>query len=155
VRTIDDWLAEYNESHQHPGNKLLHWFCVPLIVVSLIGLLCALPVPGSAGDLPLTANWGVLIVLATLCYYFLLSPLLALGMVIIAVLVLAAVSWLNSLATHMWMICAVIFGVSWIGQFWGHVLERKSPSFFKDVQFLMIGPLWLLAHTYRRLGIRY
>jgi uncharacterized membrane protein YGL010W len=38
------------------------------------------------------------------------------------------------------------FVIAWIGQ---------RPSFFKDTQFLMIGPLWLLADVYRRLGIRY
>jgi uncharacterized membrane protein YGL010W len=34
-------------------------------------------------------------------------------------------------------------------------LEGKRPSFFKDVQFLLIGPLWLVAALYRRLGISY
>ncbi len=50
---------------------------------------------------------------------------------------------------------AVLFVAAWIGQFIGHMIEGKRPSFFKDIQFLMIGPLWLLADVYRRLGIRY
>ena len=48
-----------------------------------------------------------------------------------------------------------IFVAAWIGQFIGHAYEGKRPSFFKDVQFLLIGPLWLLAALYRRLGIPY
>ncbi|MEJ1960555.1 MAG: Mpo1-like protein [Gammaproteobacteria bacterium] len=48
-----------------------------------------------------------------------------------------------------------IFVTAWIGQFIGHALEGKQPSFFKDVQFLLIGPLWLVAALYRRLGIHY
>jgi uncharacterized membrane protein YGL010W len=45
--------------------------------------------------------------------------------------------------------------VAWIGQFIGHAYEGKRPSFFKDVKFLMIGPLWLVAALYRRLGLKY
>ena len=45
---------------------------------------------------------------------------------------------------------AAVFVLAWIGQFVGHKVEGKKPSFFKDVQFLMIGPLWLLADVYRR-----
>jgi len=48
-----------------------------------------------------------------------------------------------------------LFVLAWIGQFIGHAIEKKRPSFFKDVQFLMIGPMWLLANVYRRLGIRF
>ena len=63
--------------------------------------------------------------------------------------------WLDSLATPLWQICLVVFVLAWIGQFYGHMAEGKRPSFFKDVQFLMIGPLWLLSFVYRRLGIRF
>ena len=39
-------------------------------------------------------------------------------------------------------------------QFIGHAVEGKRPSFFKDLQFLLIGPIWLLSNLYRRVGIR-
>ncbi|HYJ41455.1 MAG TPA: Mpo1-like protein [Steroidobacteraceae bacterium] len=55
----------------------------------------------------------------------------------------------------MWLTCLVIFAIGWVGQFIGHAIEGKRPSFFKDLQFLLIGPLWLLGHLYRRLGIGY
>lgn len=54
----------------------------------------------------------------------------------------------------LWSICVAPFVAAWIGQFIGHAIEGRRPSFFKDIQFLMIGPLWLLADAYRRLGIR-
>ena len=57
-------------------------------------------------------------------------------------------------ALPLWSVCLFLFVAAWIGQFIGHAIEGKRPSFFKDVQFLMIGPLWLLADVYRRLGIR-
>jgi uncharacterized membrane protein YGL010W len=49
----------------------------------------------------------------------------------------------------------VLFVLAWVGQFIGHRIEGKRPSFFQDLQFLLIGPLWLLADLYRRLGVRY
>ena len=49
----------------------------------------------------------------------------------------------------------MIFVVAWIGQFIGHKIEGKKPSFFEDLQFLLIGPMWLLADLYRRAGISY
>jgi len=48
-----------------------------------------------------------------------------------------------------------IFLVAWVGQFYGHRIEGKKPSFLKDLQFLMIGPAWLLHFIYRKAGIRY
>jgi uncharacterized membrane protein YGL010W len=55
----------------------------------------------------------------------------------------------------LWVICIVIFIVAWIGQFYGHKIEGKKPSFLKDVQFLLIGPAWLMHFVYKRLGIPY
>jgi uncharacterized membrane protein YGL010W len=49
----------------------------------------------------------------------------------------------------------VVFVLAWIGQFIGHHIEGKKPSFFKDIQFLMIGPIWLLGFVSRRMGISY
>ena len=62
---------------------------------------------------------------------------------------------LAALATPLWQSCLAIFVVAWIGQFVGHAVEGRRPSFFKDLQFLLIGPLWLLSFAYRRLGLRY
>jgi uncharacterized membrane protein YGL010W len=54
-----------------------------------------------------------------------------------------------------WAICLTLFVVAWIGQFIGHKIEGKKPSFFKDVQFLLIGPAWLLSKVYRKAGQRF
>lgn len=36
------------------------------------------------------------------------------------------------------------FVVAWIGQFYGHKIEGKKPSFFEDLQYLLIGPVWVI-----------
>ena len=48
-----------------------------------------------------------------------------------------------------------VFILAWIGQFIGHKIEGKKPSFFEDIQFLLIGPAWLLSFIYKKLGIKF
>lgn len=155
MRSIHAWLTEYGESHQHPTNKLIHWICVPLIVLSLIGLLWSIPVPTVLPGLPLLANWATLFIALALVYYLLLSPPLALGMLVFSVVVIGITAWLDTFALPLWLIAVIIFVLAWIGQFIGHKIEGRKPSFFKDLQFLLIGPLWLLAFIYRRFDWHY
>ena len=155
MRTVTQWLGEYGASHQNPTNKLLHWLCVPPIVLSVMGFLWALPVPASFSALSPELNWATLIAALALVYYLILSPALALGVLLAFAALLAITHSLAQLPWPLWLTSLAIFVVAWIGQFIGHAIEGKRPSFFKDVQFLLIGPLWLLAAAYRRLGIAY
>jgi uncharacterized membrane protein YGL010W len=155
MKSVDQWLAEYGESHRHRGNKVLHWICVPVIVVSLIGLLWSLPVPAAWREISPLLNWGVLLMLFGVAYYVAMSWSLAIGMVVFVTVVIGTIVWLERLPGSLWATCIALFVVAWIGQFIGHHYEGKRPSFFKDIQFLMIGPLWLLSFIYRKLRIPY
>ncbi len=152
-RSAQAWFDEYSESHRNPTNKLLHWVCVPLILLSVLGLLWALPIPAAFREVSPLLNWGALVALAAVLYYFTLSASLGFGMSLMILAMLAIIYWLDQLPVPLWVSCVTLFVVAWIGQFIGHAVEGKRPSFFKDVQFLMIGPLWLLAHVLRRAGI--
>ena len=155
MKTIDQWLDEYNESHQNRVNKILHWICVPLIMLSLLGLLWSISIPLGIHSLTISLNWAIVLVIFSLIFYFIISPPLTFGMLMVSIAMLWALQILSGLSTPLWLVSVVIFVVSWIGQFIGHQYEGKSPSFFKDVQFLLIGPLWLLSFIYRKLGIPY
>ena len=155
IQSVQSWLDEYGESHQNLTNKAIHWIFVPLIALSLIGVLWDLPVPAAFADISPVMNWGMLFMMASVVYYFIMSPKLAVGMVLLMIVFALVLGWLDRLATPLWQICIAVFVLAWIGQFIGHIAEGKRPSFFKDLQFLMIGPLWLLSFIYQRLGIRY
>jgi uncharacterized membrane protein YGL010W len=155
MRTVEQWFGEYGESHTHPRNEVLHFICVPAIVMTVIGFLWAIPVPTAFAAVSPWLNWGTISVALAVVYYFTLSVPLGIGAAVGLAVLLGVVSWLDTLAWPLWLTCTVVFVVAWIGQFIGHAIEGKRPSFFKDVQFLMIGPLWLLGHVYRRLGINY
>ena len=155
MKTIEQWLDEYNESHQNRINKILHWICVPLIMLSLFGLLWSVSIPIGIDNLSFSLNWAIVIMVFALIYYFLISPKLTLGMLLVSATMFLVLKALSSLYTPLWLISVVVFILAWIGQFIGHKYEGKSPSFFKDLQFLLIGPLWLLSIIYRKLGIHY
>ncbi|HEY6642082.1 DUF962 domain-containing protein [Povalibacter sp.] len=155
MRTVNQWLSEYGESHRDPTNKWLHWICVPVIVISLVGLLWSVPVPAAFSDISPLLNWGTILLAAGVLYYFAISWSLALGMVLFVGVVVLAILGLQELPWSLRSVCLTLFVVAWIGQFIGHHYEGRRPSFFKDVQFLMIGPLWLLSFIYRQFGIRY
>jgi uncharacterized membrane protein YGL010W len=151
---VTELLGEYAADHRNPVNQQLHAVCVPLIVVSLIGLLWSIPVPAAAGGLPPYVNWATLGLVLALAWYLRLSVPLGLGMAIALALGLAVVGALAGLQAPLWLTSAAIFVIGWIGQFVGHVFEGRRPSFFRDLRFLLVGPLWVLAKLYRRLGIR-
>ena len=141
MRKIDDLFERYGESHRNPANKAIHWICVPLITWSVLAALWAWS--------PIAAYVGIGLALA---FYAWLSPPIALGMFAVVALMVYP---LTILGTNVLAIAAVVFALAWIGQFIGHLVEGRKPSFFEDVKFLLVGPAWLLASVYRRAGIRY
>jgi len=141
TRRIDELFARYGESHRNPANKAIHWVCVPLITWSVIALLWSwTPIAAYA------------LIAASIAFYALLSPVIAVGMLGVSA---ALVYPLTFLGTHALLAAVVVFVAAWIGQFIGHRIEGRKPSFLDDVKFLLIGPAWLLGHVYRRFGIAY
>ena len=152
MKTVREWLDEYSSNHANPVNRRFHFVCIPPIAFSVV---CALKaIPAGAWINSAWLNPASVSIVAALAYYAWLSWRLAIGLVVIlgafyaGALAIAAAAGSNLI----WAALA-IFVVGWIGQFIGHHIEGTRPSFFKDLQFLLIGPLWELAHVYRRLGI--
>ena len=141
-RQIDALLAKYSESHLNPANEVIHFVCIPLIVFSFLGMLWAAH--------PLAA---LAVTIVSLVYYFRLSVPFAFGMLLMSGVMLWILSILPQ--AHMLEISLGIFVVAWIGQFIGHKIEGKKPSFFDDLRFLLIGPLFVLSFLYRRFHIAY
>ncbi len=159
MRSIQSWFDEYGHSHQNPTNKLIHWVCVPLIFFSVLGLLAAIPVPWLKDLFP--ESWQAYIHLATVLvllgigFYLRLSLPMAAGIILFCALCLHIIALVETSTLALWLVSLIIFVAAWIGQFIGHKIEGAKPSFLKDLQFLLIGPAWLLGFVYRKLGIKY
>lgn len=153
---LDSLLTEYGDSHRNAVNKAIHWLCVPVIAWTVVALLWWLPFPLYEGALGIPLNWAIVVLVLAQAYWFSLSWRLGLGLLVynlfmiqLTVLVELSAPW------PLWQVAVVLFVTSWIGQFIGHVFEGRRPSFFKDLQFLLIGPAWLMAALYRVMGLRY
>lgn len=154
MQGIQQWLDEYAVSHQNPTNKTIHWICVPLIFFSIVGFFYSIQFPVKlVGDMNL--NVAIPMLVGVTIYYFTLSRTLWLGMFLFSLICLAGCYAIQSAGLPVWAVCIGIFVTAWIGQFYGHSVEGKKPSFLKDLQFLMIGPAWLMSFIYKRIGVAY
>jgi len=141
MRTLKDWLNLYGESHQNKTNKLIHKLCVPLIMLSLLGLLSIIP---SAMISPF--NFSHVFISLTLIFYVLLKWwLLPLMLLFVApMLYINHVVNLKMASNDALILWVVVFVAAWVGQFVGHKIEGKKPSFLDDLSFLLIGPMWVI-----------
>ncbi|MEJ5989821.1 Mpo1-like protein [Ramlibacter sp. PS3R-8] len=141
TRKVDQLLAHYGESHRHPTNERIHFVAIPLIMLSLLGLLFA------------AHPWAAYaFAAASMVYYARLSIVFLLAMAALSLLGLALV---HAMGEHVLIISAAIFVGAWIAQFVGHKLEGKKPSFFEDLQYLWVGPIFVLSKLFLKLGIRW
>lgn len=152
LRPIDRWFASYGDDHRHPVNQRIHVVCVPLILWSVIALLWCIPSPATLFRDGVFA--GVAMLGAALFYYR-HSRSLGLGMALVFVGLGLLTRVLHTALgpQNLAMLAAAVFVVAWIGQFVGHKVEGRKPSFLTDLTYLLIGPAWVLAKLYRRLGI--
>ncbi len=153
VRPVDRFFAAYSDDHRHPTNQWLHVLCVPAIVWSLLALVYCIPL---GAELPI-GSLAAVMAIALAAFWLWLSVPIGLGAA-----VLMALSWGSVAALHaafgttvLAVIGASVFVVAWIGQFIGHHIEGRRPSFFTDLVYLLIGPVWVLAKGYRKLSVGY
>lgn len=150
MRTLDQWLSLYGESHQNPTNKNIHRVCVPLIMLSLLGLVALIPMPEVLTQYRI--NLSHIIVIAALIFYFLLSKSFFMLMIGVVTPMLIIADYFNErlVTKEAAIVWGGIFVLAWIGQFVGHKIEGKKPSFLQDLAFLLIGPLWIVAPLFPR-----
>lgn len=156
MKKIDSLFAEYAESHQNPKNKTIHWICVPLIFFSILGFISLIPAPHFCAPFYGCISIASLVAIILISiFYFRLSWKIAVIMIFIMLLFEHLIYFINISVPYSWLVFLIIFILSWIGQFYGHKIEGKKPSFLKDLQFLLIGPIWLLSFILKKWNIKY
>jgi uncharacterized membrane protein YGL010W len=152
MRRVDTLLDNYTADHQNPANQAIHVICVPAIVWSVSAMLWAIPVPTPQLQ---PGAWAGLAMFVAMVVYWRLSRPLALGMLACFALAIVLNRWIAlawGVKGLLWLGIAV-FVVAWVGQFIGHKIEGKRPSFLTDLVYLLVGPIWTLRKLYRRVGI--
>jgi len=147
MRNLQDWYDEYGQSHQNPTNKKIHWVCVPAIFFSIIGMIMSIPKGPIEGFLGANAsfleNWIWIPLVGIVLFYIRLSLKMSIVIMFFSLFCIVASSILASYVGSLFWFSLGLFVVAWIGQFVGHKIEGKKPSFLKDLQFLLIGPAWV------------
>ncbi|KAA1243155.1 DUF962 domain-containing protein [Aquimarina sp. RZ0] len=153
MRTLETWFAEYAVSHQNKKNIAIHFICVPAIYFSIAGLLMSIPngflaslVPG---DNQFIENWAFVVMLFIIFFYVRLSVTMALKVLLFSAFCIVVNYYISQYAS-LWLVSLIIFAAAWLGQFYGHKLEGKKPSFLQDLQFLLIGPGWVIQKMFSK-----
>jgi uncharacterized membrane protein YGL010W len=153
MKTLDQWFEEYAVSHQNPQNKAIHYICVPAIFFSIVGLLMSIPSTFLNNIIhlnqPIIENWAVVVLIFVLIFYIRLSVPMAIKIAIFSALCLVINFYIGQFVP-LWAFSIAVFAIAWIGQFYGHNIEGKKPSFLKDIQFLMIGPAWVVQNLFSK-----
>jgi len=124
---IQALFADYASYHRTKGNKAFHRLGIPLIMLTLIGMLARVPFAAIA-----------LILVAEIVYAMLDWRLAAIMLVVSAAFYFVG-AWIP------FWINVALFVVGWIFQFVGHsVYEKRSPAFLTNALHLLVGPLWIL-----------
>ncbi len=154
MRTIHDWFGSYSADHANRTNRAIHWACVPVILWCVIAAMWVIPVPPMIGR---AGFWAFIAMFCAFLFYYRLSRAIGLGMAAVFIVCgLIAEGALRALgAQHLLWLAITLFVIAWIGQFAGHIIEGKRPSFFTDIAYLLIGPAWLTGKLMRRAGIQY
>ncbi|WP_426477912.1 DUF962 domain-containing protein [Chryseobacterium sp. CBSDS_008] len=157
MRKVDLLFAEYSKSHRNATNKFIHWICVPLIFWTILGFASMIPAPHlCASYLGCISIVSVVVIILITLFYIRLSFVITMIMLFIMLLMEHLIYLTNiSLGKQSWVVYLSVFVITWIFQFLGHKIEGKKPTFLKDLQFLLIGPIWLLGFILKKAGIRY
>ena len=132
MQDIQTLFADYASYHRTPGNKAFHRLGIPMIMLSLIGMLVRVPLVEGA-------NLAMVLIALSTIYYLVVEWRLA-----IAMLAVSIAFYFAGAALPMWA-NAALFVLGWIFQFIGHsVYEKKNPAFFRNFLHLLVGPLWIL-----------
>jgi uncharacterized membrane protein YGL010W len=149
---MQQWLDEYGSHHKNPINKIIHSICVPLIFFSIVGLLYCVKLPYTVFEFKI--NLAVFALVFVMLFYQKLSATLSFGMFLFSILCFFFCNMIELSGNKLWLISIIIFIGAWIGQFIGHKIEGQKPSFLDDMQFLLIGPAWLMSFIYKKIGVK-
>lgn len=155
VTNADTWLEIYGELRAHGPGHPSEWLGTPLAIAGLVGWLWSLPTPEAFSEAGAVFNWGTLFLMATVVYYFILSISLAFGALPYVIAVAAVNAWLDRSSLPLGEIGCTTFALAIIWQLAESWRTGAGSGAFRHVQYLTIGPLWILAALYRRAGIRY
>ena len=152
---MDKWLSDFDANHRNIINASIYWPSTLLLLIGIVCLIACLPIPHEFIEISPILNWGSLLLLVAIVYYCIISIPLAIGMLPFISIIFVLQVYLQNMTEYALIISILLTVTSVVGICTGHYKEERLKLVLKDIQLVIIAPLWLLSLTYRRLGIPY
>lgn len=149
----DIWLTEFGERHRNADNPARYWASLLVFLIGFTGLLWSLPTPAEFAKISPLLNWGSAFLMVSVVYYFVISLPLGIGMIPFVWGIGALETWLSGHTIPLAYLSCILIGTGVTGFCLGHYAAGGLRAVLRDIQLVMIAPLWLLSSLYKRLGI--
>lgn len=149
----DRWLSDYGDSHRNVSCPAIYWTAVLVLVPGTTGMLWSLPTPAAFSEISPLLNWGSAFLMVSLVYYFIISLPLAIGMTPFMLAVAALGVLLAQAEVSVAGVSLGLVVMALAGLYFGQHASGGIRAVLRDIQLMMIGPIWLLSNLYKRLGI--
>jgi uncharacterized membrane protein YGL010W len=153
--TIDEWADRYGRLRRGSPADVSAWLGIPLVVGSLIGILWSAPVPAVLSDASPAINFATLFLMATFVYYCILSITLGFVGFLFLLLLTAPSIWLTRAGLPLAPISSSLFFVTLVWQLVDTKVATGRMCVIQNLQYLMIGPMWMLRAAFRKFGLAY
>jgi len=153
--TLDEWADRYGELQPAKSQWLNCWILIPVLGMSLFGLAWSVPLPAVLSAHQAVVNGASMLLVATFVYYCMLSIRIALVGLVVLIATAAPPIFLGLRGVSVLPISIAVFAAAFS---WQVALTRQATGrafVLRNLQYLMLGPLWLLRTVFRRAGLKY
>jgi len=153
--TLDEWADRYGQLHPEGACSAAAWLSTTLLVASLFGMLWSLPVPAPLQAQQAAINWATMLLISAFVYYCMLSIRIALAGLVYLVPAATPAFWLELNGLPVWPLALGAFIPSFVWQLETTRRATGQVRVLRNLQYLMLGPVWLLRAAFRRAGLAY
>ena len=147
------FLIDYSNNHEGISHPLIYWPSVMILLLSIIGIMWSFETPAHFSYVSTILNWGTLFLMVMTVYCFLISFVLAIGLIPIFISTIILFLWLENLDYSIMYISVYGLILSLYGMYRGRKIQNNPSSVIDDLQMVIIAPLLLLSKIYIKLGI--
>ncbi|MBD1394854.1 Mpo1 family 2-hydroxy fatty acid dioxygenase [Mucilaginibacter glaciei] len=161
LRPVEVYFSRLNASHQNPTNLLLHFVCVPLMLLGILAITWAIPFPylKFLGRYNVMFNWASFVIAFSVYYTLKISPNLSYTLLLVLFALSYGVSklaaWDIAGGPPLIWVGTAILAIAWFGQYIGGKIEGREISFQEDKKLVLYTPIWVLHFLAKRIGLKY
>ena len=151
---MKEFLIDYSNNRDVISHPLIYWPSVMVLLLSVIGIMWSFETPVHFSYVSTILNWGTLFLMVMTVYCFLISFVLAIGLIPIFISTIILFLWLENLDYSIMYISVYGLILSLYGMYRGRKIQNNLSSVIDDLQMVIIAPLLLLSKIYTKLGIK-